>query len=180
MAASYTRPVPQAAKKAEPPKSIYAGINTDVLRDPMLDPGKYRLRVLSAEERVNPQDEAKRTVITHFEVAETYEGNMKPGAKGATVFAVTGSKAAPYNRARLKAQMAACVGIELFQYDEFDPDGMFLEACLGYSNDRSVEIESAFLGREVLVTVTLGSPCKDKDGKLTGDHFREYAWEPVE
>lgn len=170
--AKKTAPATTGAKK-----SIYAGIQANVPREPIPDKGTYTLKVLDTVEGNNP---GKGTVSfkTRFEIVEIHDGgaNMKVGAVVVVPFVTEGSKAAPQNRSRVKAQVMACAGFDdETEYDAFDPDGLFIEACKGDSNPRSEEVATTYNDRLVLCQVERGKATPDG-----ADYYREYAWATID
>lgn len=174
---------PKTGQKAAAPQkkeSMWKGVQSAAPRTPEPKKGKYRLRVEMTQEGVNDQTKNKSfkvdaTIVKRFSEAGTDEGD--------DVFmgwVFTGSKAASYNMNRIKAFVVATAGFDSDDaFDEFDPDGELIDACLGAPN-KFGENGPPLNGRLVDVVVTLSNnPKKDKAGNPTGEFYRQYEWFPV-
>lgn len=176
MAASkFNRPKPTAGKGAAPAKrkSKYAGISAAVPRDPMPVVGQYRFRTLECNEGFNPGT-GTESFKTQLEIVEIFKGGdgHEVGDTVCVIHLISG-KAGPSGLARVKAQVMASAGFEDEEsYDEYDPDGEYIDAQTGADNDMSDK--PGIVGRLVDCDVTRGNPVGD-----TGDYYREYAWAPV-
>ena len=139
MAATLTNKFAKKTAPAAPvvKKSIYAGIKADEPREAMPPIGTYTLRVIETVEGYN-QKNSTTSFKTRFEVVEVHElgADVAVGTVFMVPFVVQGSKAADRNRSRVKSMVMAIAGFETHKdYDEFDPDGLFIEACKGDAND---------------------------------------------
>lgn len=163
---------PAAAAPAAPArkagrKSRYADVKASAPRDPMLNVGKYRLRVVSCEEGSNPGTGAE-SFKSHVEIVEIFDGG-EGHSVGDVCFlcqSISG-KGAQAGLGRVKAYAMAAAGFEEAEFDEMDPDGKFIDACVGDDNEFS---DQTITGRLVDVQVMRG---RDRDD---GDWYREYAW----
>lgn len=162
-------------KAARPAKKVsrYAGISAAQPREPFPMPGEYLFKVIGMVEGHNP-GKGTDSVKVKLEVIESEgEEANKVGATVAMVEVVTGGGAAQA-LSRVKAFVMACAGFEgEDEYDAFDPDGEFIEACLGASNEYAAD-ERLAVGRLVAAQVTRGRSRDD------GDFYRNYAWGVVE
>lgn len=160
----------KAAPRKAPRKSRYAGVAAAAPRDPMLNVGKYRLRVVSCEEGSNPGTGAE-SFKSHVEIVEIFGGGegFLVGDVAFLCQSISG-KGAQAGLGRVKAYVMAAAGFEEDAFDEMDPDGEFIDACVGEANQFAGQTID---GRLVDVTVTRG---RDRDD---GDWYREYAWSIV-
>jgi hypothetical protein len=147
-------------------KSRYAGIK-ERDRDPMPDVGQYRFRIISAEEATNPGT-MKESVKVHVKPVEVVGNEYHEGAQMLCLFMRTTAGLAEFKRC-----MRFAAGFEdVDAYDAFDPEGDFLDACVGVANEFS-EAGVTVIGRLVDCTVTRG---KDTGA---GDWYRQYQWAVV-
>lgn len=182
--AAATKPANAPAGKR---RSKYGGVKANTPQDPMPFPGLYRFRVLECAEGQNP-GKGTDSFKTKLEIV-AFEGPEVIDAVGDEVFVgwVTSGKGGPSGLGRVKAFVIGTAGYDdEAEYDEFDPDGEFIDACVGSRNDYS-EAGLTIIGRLVDCEVTRGNPVIDsktnevktgRDGKP--DFYREYAWAPVE
>jgi hypothetical protein len=143
---------PAAGARTPPPKkkSRYAGI-VETNRDPMPDVGTYRFRLVSCEEATNPgtmKESIKIHVVPVTKVGSEYE-------EGAQMLCLFMRTTAGFDSAE--------------EYDAFDPDGEFIDSCMGVANEYS-EAGATVVGRLVDCVVTRG---KDTGN---GDWYRQYQW----
>lgn len=170
-----------AAGKATPKrpparKSRYAGVKANVPRDPMLDVGEYRLRVLMNEETRADYAGAKTWYRANLQVVACIGDDATP--EGSEVVAVFGVETVA-GLGEAKSYVMAAAGFEdEGEYDEFDPEGEHIDATVGEVNEYSAD-GPPLVGRLVDVEVKKGNPCKDKDGNLNGDYYRKYYWAVV-
>jgi hypothetical protein len=161
---------PGAGAAARPPvkkKSRYAGIKEGKERDPMPEVGKYRFRIVSVEEAQNPGT-MKESVKVHVVPVELVGNEYQEGAQMLCLFMRTTAGLAEFKRC-----IRTAAGFdEVEAYDAFDPDGEFLDSCVGVQNEYS-EAGATVLGRLV--------DCDVKRGKATGDgdYYRNYHWTVV-
>lgn len=168
----FQRPTGAASAPAQKKKSRYAGIQAAQPRDPMPHAGAYRFRVLECSEGTNPGKgtdsfKAKLEVVTIYDPTNHAH---KVGDKVAFIQLVSG-KGGPAGLARAKAFVMAAAGFEdEAAYDEFDPDGEFIDAQVGASNkfsEQGMSIVGALLDCEVL----RGNATPDGT-----DYYRDFAW----
>jgi hypothetical protein len=160
-------------KKTPPkPKPKKFGTATDAQpKDPMLDPGEYRVRHIGAEELIHP---VKKTLSWRVQfVVVTEEGDSE--SPNIALFMNTTAGIAEYQR-----YCMAMAGYEsAAEYNEFDPEGDFFETVIGESNAFS-EAGHTIERRLCDVVVTFGKPVLDREtGQPTGDHYRNYRWAVV-
>lgn len=153
----FNRPAP-AAPKSPAKKSRYAGIEAAQPRDPMPTVGLYRFRVLDCVEGVNPGKGTESFKI-FIEVVESEGAEaLEAGRQATIVFLVTG-KGGPSGLARTKSFIMAAAGFEdEDEYNQFDPDGLFIEACTGKVNDFS---SLTIKGRLLDCQVSRGNPVRE-------------------
>lgn len=163
----FAKPVPGAKPAVSARKSRYAGI-VERNRDPMPDVGKYRLRIVSLEEAQNPgtmKESVKVKVVAVELVGNEYQDR---GGEMLCLFMRTTA-----GLAELKKCVRHAAGFEdVDQYDAFDPDGFFIDACVGQANEYS-NAGLTVVGRIVDTEVRKG---KDTG---TGDWYRDYVWAVV-
>lgn len=167
-----SKPVTRPARPAR--KSRYAGIQARGSYDPYPNVGEYIFRVTQITEGGNPA-KGTETVKVTLEVLES-EGEHAH-QKGDTVFFSerTSGAGSQQGLSRIKAFMMAAAGFEdEEQYDEFDPEGFFIEACLGAENEYSGDDRTA-TGRLIGCKVSRG-----KDTPDGSDFYRNYVWSVVD
>jgi hypothetical protein len=164
------------AGAARPPvkkKSRYAGIKAAAPKDPIPHVGLYRLRVIEKEQGHNA-GKGTDSYKTKFEIVELHdEDAAKHHNVGdvVIVFQLISGKAAVAGLPRVKSQVMAEAGYEdEDEYDAFDPDGLFIDATTGATNEYS-EAGLTTIGRLVDCQVTRGNATPDGH-----DYYREYAW----
>lgn len=169
-----------SSKKSKVParqarKSRYAGIKASEGRDPYPNVGEYLFNVAEMVEGHNPGKGASSVKLT-LEVVESEGEHAQEAGERVFVSERVSGNGSPAGLARVKSFVMAAAGFEdEDEFDEFDPDGLFIEACLGESNDYS-DHERLVVGRQVFCKVTRGREIPDSGG----DFFRNYAWTPVE
>lgn len=168
-----------AAKPAPAQRARYGGIQAAAPRDPMPQPGVYRVRVEQFEEGELVQGKDTQSVRLTIEVLESQGGDPE-GARLFIPFRVVG-KGATQGRGRMKAFVIAACGYEdEASYDAYDPDGFGLDALLGYAAPAPFGGKT-IVGREVYLEVTKGNAMKDPEtGLPTGEFFANYAWSPAQ
>ena len=162
---------PAAGATPAKKKSRYAGIQAAQPRDPMPHVGVYRFRVLACEEGHNPgkgHDSFKiKLEIVDLEPTNTHH---KVGQSVSAIFLVSGP-GGQAGLARTKAFVMAAAGFENeAEYDAFDPDGEFIDACAGAQNEYAARGDT-ILGRLVDCEVIRGN---DIPGGT--DYYRDFAW----
>jgi hypothetical protein len=154
-------------------KSRYAGITADVPRDPMPEVGEYILKVVECTEGVNPGTGTESFKAT-FEVVDGTNEAHAAGDQVVAVFLLTG-KGGPSGLPRVKSLVMAAAGYESEdEFNAFDPDGEFIDACTGAVNAYS-EAGLGIAGRYVFAEVKRGKDVV-RDGVPTGDYYREFSW----
>lgn len=173
----FQRPAPARPAAATPARrSKYAGIQAAQPRDPMPAEGMYRFRVLSVDEGHNPKT-GNDSFKTRLEIIELDEHAAQHHREGDVVFMgwITSGKGGASGLSRVKSFVMAAAGYtDESAYDAYDPDGGFIEACLGAANEYAERGET-ILGAEVLCRVTRGNPTPDG-----ADYYRECDWSPAE
>jgi hypothetical protein len=160
------------AKAAAPKASRWAGLDVGDSREPMLEVGVYRLRVVSCEKNVHPVKHTESFKAT-VEVADAAEGaGTQVGDTCAIVsmlFTVPGQK-------DMGRFIIAAAGYDAEGFAAEHSDGRFIDAVLG---DLPGE-ENPILGRLVDVEVRRAKDVVDKtSGVPTGDWYRSYNFQPV-
>lgn len=160
---------PAAKAPLKKKASKYAGNKIATPRDPMPMPGAYRFEVLKCEETVNPGT-GNESFKAHLKVLALDNEDHK---EGDTVVAIFSTKAKA-GLSRIKSLVMFASGYEdESEFDAFDPDGEFIEACAEYANSYS-EAGLTIVGRIV--------DCEVRKGKATpegDDFYREYDWAVV-
>jgi hypothetical protein len=165
---------PPVGGKPSGRKSKYSGITAAQPRDPMPGVGLYRFRVLSCEEGHNP-GKGTDSFKCRLQIVDLEEHNTQHKV-GQTVFylQLVSGPAGPSGLARVKTFVMAAAGFgSESAYDEFDPDGGFIDAITGVANGYSDAAET-FIGRLVDCSVSRGNTTPDGT-----DFYREYAWAVV-
>lgn len=166
--AAGAKPKPAPVKKPKPKKF---GTATDAVpKDPMLDPGEYRVRHIGAEELIHPVKKTLSWRVQFVCVSEEVESGPF-----IALFMNTTAGIAEYQR-----YCMAMAGYEsAAEYNEFDPEGDFFETVIGEANAFS-EAGHTIERRLADVRVTHGKAVLDRDtGEPTGDHYRQYKWTVV-
>lgn len=155
-------------------KSRYAGIQAAGARDPYPNCGEYVLRVESMVESFNPGKGTDSVKVTFEVVESTGKEAQAPGDRVFVSERVSGP-GSPAGLSRLKSLVMAAAGFDdEAEFDDFDEDGEFIEACLGASNKYSKDDRLA-PGRLVAVRVSRGRDLPDGS-----DFYRNYDWSPIE
>jgi hypothetical protein len=161
----FSKPTP-GARPTVKKKSRYAGI-VERDRDPMPDVGGYRFRIVGAEEATNPGT-MKESIKIHVRPVELVGNEYQDGAQMLCLFMRTTA-----GLAELKRCIRFAAGFEEVEaYDAFDPEGEFIDACMGVVNEYS-EAGATVIGRLVDCNVSRG---KDTGN---GDWYRQYQWAVV-
>jgi hypothetical protein len=180
--ASAAASAPAASAPASPGRSKYAGIQCGDARDPMLECGTYRLRLISAAEGANP-----KTGRASYKITAKVESASEDAGTPAGSVCVIVHLSTPIGMSELKSTMvyAAGCGPTLAQrassdvralaqageaaYDQADADvypGSIIEATAGAANGAP-----SMIGRLVDVVVTRGKDTADGSG-----WYRSYRW----
>jgi len=136
--------------------------------------GDYRFRVVGCAEGNNPGTGNDSFKVSLEVVDSDGTDAFKSGDEGVAVFIISG-KGAQAGLSRVKSFVMAAAGYAIDDegdYDEFDPEGDFIDSCTGAQN--SFSEMGGVDGRLVDCRVTRGGPTPD------GDYYREYSWEPVD
>jgi hypothetical protein len=173
-------PAPAAAPVAAPGQSRWAGLQPARDREPMLDIGKYVVRVLMNELTNNAQTR-EETFKAHLEIMHAEEGSRsRVGDRVAVICKLVGP-AAQRNAERMMSYIMAAAGFgDVAEYDTFDPQRRFIEAVQGVPNEYSAA-GATIVGRLVWAYVSRGNDVLDKTTKQpTGDYYRDIIWVPVD
>lgn len=172
-----------------PARSKYGGINTADARDPMLEVGTYRVRVVGGTSSTHPVTRRESVKIKLVVIEAAPDSGSKPGDSVTSLSFLT-----PRGLIELKllVMRAAGFGPTLSQltapniadllkageaaYDALDESkgytGAIVEASLGIANGAP-----SVAGRLVDVIVSKGKPVPHpQTGAPTGDYFRNYVW----
>lgn len=166
-----TASAPAGAKK----KSRYAGIAAAQPRDPMPHVGVYRFRVLECVEGCNPGTNVE-SFKTTLEIVDLEEPNEhhKRGQRVTMVQLISGPSSV-FGLPRTKSFVMAAAGYaDEGEYDAFDPDGGFIDSCVGASNEYAKRGDT-IVGRLVDCLVSRGNATPAGD-----DYYREFTWQPVD
>jgi len=162
---NFNRPT-VGAKPTAKKKSRYAGIQ-EKQRDPMPEVGEYRFRVVELIEATNPGT-LKESVKMHVKPLELVGSEYHEGTQMLCLFMRTTA-----GLGELKRAVRYAAGFEsVDEFDTFDPDGEFIDACVGAVNAFS-EAGITVIGRIVDCKVTRGKDTGD------GDWYRQYQWSVV-
>ena len=166
-----TTPATTAAVAPAPAqrKSRFADVKMEAERVPMPQPGNYRLRLLSHEQKLSEKSN-NYTLHLDWGVVESYDDAPKQQA-GDRVFMIfpTSGGGARAGLGKIKSLTFALREMEGKSNDEL------AEAC-----DVLCEQANAFAGSEAIATVRFGNAVVDrKTGQPNGDYYREYAWHPI-
>ncbi len=155
-------------------RSKYSGIKASEPKDNMPTCGDYRFRVSNVVEGYNEEEDRESFKITLEVVDSDGSDANKPGDSVFVVF-ITSGKGGRFGLERVKSFVMAAAGYDDDDedaYDEFDPEGDFIDSCTGTANDFSDM--GGVTGRLVECRVTRGNATPD------GDYYREYKWAPVD
>lgn len=159
---------PKPSAKPKPGKqrgSRFGGLEDP--RNPMLEEGDSRVRLMAIEEGFNPG--TKRTSYKLTVETLAFDGSPHEAGFTATIVALD---TAPGTR-DFKQAIAHFSGYDSKEeYNAFDPDGDLFEAALGQANDYSGHAEN-LIGRVADVRVNN----QGDDGK--GGWYRGYQWAVV-
>lgn len=178
-------PAKPAAQVGGKRRSKYGGVKAAEPRDPVPFPGIYRFRVVSVEEGHN-RGRGTDSFKVSLEICQTLGDEVldKPGDT-VSAFWLTSGPAGPSGLSRVKSFVMAAAGYDdESEYDAFDPDGEFIDACAGQRNEYA-DAGLTIVGRYVDCEVTRGNPVVDRDTKEVKigrdgkpDFYREFAWSP--
>jgi hypothetical protein len=178
-AATKTAPTAAAKKQPKPVQRVskYANVEEQEDQDPMPVKGAYRLRYLGTEDNPSPKNKSVSWFRALFEIVEMDGAEAEAAhsvGDNVAVIQQSAGNGAPQGLPRIKSLIRHVAGYETEEeYDEYDPDALFIEACTGIANQYSEDAE-AMKGRLVDVVVTRGREAPGKD-----DYYREYAWSIV-
>jgi hypothetical protein len=142
-------------------------------RTPMPVEGSYVFRFVRAVEELGKKSRNYNYQI-FLQIVEILAGGVSHKVGDVVKFLqVTSGGGALIGGGKVKAAIMAFAGFTSeTEYDAFDPEGKFMEACIGASNSFKADAAS-MVGRLARGLVTRGSD----DGN--GDWYREYAWNVV-
>jgi hypothetical protein len=169
----FQRPTGTGAAPAKK-KSRYAGIQAAQPRDPMPHAGAYRFKVLECSEGNNP-GKGTDSFKAKLEIVAIYD-DVSEHRVGQTVafIQLLSGKGGPAGLARTKAFVMGAAGYDdEAEYDAFDPDGEFIDACTGAQNQYATD-GYTIVGRLVDCQVLRGNATADGT-----DYYRDFAWCPV-
>jgi hypothetical protein len=166
------RPTPPVAARPATAANPFANIPDRGPRDPLPETGNYRLKLTQFERGYNPGTR-RESIKVHVEIAEVFsQSEGAPHAVGDSLLILLFFTDA--GLATLK-QMVRCASkiATNEDYNAFDPDGEFINALFGASNDYSKRGDTV-VGDLVDVRVMHGKPTDD------GGYFRDYQWSIVQ
>src|SRR5690349_16342533 len=174
IAAKFGKPAPVKPGAKSQKKSKWAGLKAQAPRDPFPNVGEYLFEVLLVEEGYNPGKSTESVKITLRVIAS--EGpDASPEDINVFVTERVSGNGAQQGLSRFKSFIMAAAGFaDEDEYDAFDPEGEFIEACLGRDNAFAGS-ERIVTGRQVACRVTQGRPTADGT-----DFYRVYAWAPAD
>jgi hypothetical protein len=165
--AAGARPVPAR-------KSRYAGLKAMAPRDPMPREGEYRFEVVSCEEGYN-KGTGNESFKAHLLVKECEGEEANNGGDRVVFIQLITGKSGEFGLGRVKSFVMAAAGYaDEAEYDSYDPDGEFIDACVGKMNAYSARGDT-IVGRSVLCRVSRGKATPDG-----ADYYREFEWAAVE
>lgn len=171
---------PTRAPGAAAPGKIWKGIKSAQPREPLIHVGSYRLCVTECTRGYNQGNDTHSFKVKFKIVAlHTPSTNHKVGDEVSMVYLISG-KSLAVNAPRIKSFVMAASGFATDEsYDEFDPEGDFIDACMGAANSYS-EQGITIIGALVDCDVRRGNDVLDPNGAATGDYYRECKWTLVE
>lgn len=167
------------------PADPYRGINCVDTRDPLLESGVYRVRIVSGIDSTHPVTYKHTNKITLSVVAASAGAGSAVGTQAVALFQhsipgfgelknlvmhAAGFGPTLEQRQTPQAREIAMAGMAAFD-QACDAQGSIVEASLGKANGAP-----NVLGRLVDVIVTRGKARLDKTGADTGDFYRQYTW----
>ena len=173
------------AKTAAPDKarkpSRYAGIALSKPRTPLLRPGHYVLGLTDLADGISKKTKDKLDTFT-FVVVHVFD-DAPAGHKvddEVVYLRKFGGKSNEYaieDVSRICAALAGYGGDDIEEWSAFNPDGYFVDACEGESNEYSKD-GNPVVGRMVEVYGERGAEIL-KDGKPTGEYYTNCTWTPI-
>ncbi len=152
-------------------RSRYAGIEASAPRDPMPTAGDYRFRVTECVEGHNPGTGTDSFKVK-LEVVESDGSDANSEGENVLALFLVSGKGGQAGLSRVKSFVMAAAGYDDEEaFNEFDPEGEFIDSCTGAQNEFSDM--GGVAGRLVDCRVTRGNATP------TGDYYREYSWAPV-
>jgi hypothetical protein len=125
-------------------------------RQPLFEPGTYVMNFTGLDV---PEPVPGKHEWCHAKFESEESGER-------TALFCMSSKSLSSSLPRLKKLLMSLIGCEdEAQYAEFDPEGKFFSAFMGYENDMS-ELAAQYVGSPVKVIATKGGPVKDKEGEF--------------
>ena len=177
-------PAPETPAKKGGIFSRYGGMDVAADRLPLPQPGLFRFEVVSCAADAAPKPPFDVTCKAQLRIvdcldADAQSSGHKPGEVLQFLRKFTGSSAY-YGIPAVQAFVRAALGYQTEQEQAADGDpDLMVDACLGDSNELSVR-GNPIIGRVVDARIRFGQPCRDKEGKPTGDFYRDYEWHVVE
>lgn len=176
--------LPAAARVPQPAQAgRYNGVKAATNKYPMPHPGDYLLQVIETYEK----ESEKSGMYFHadFEILESSQPLNPAGSKCTALQGTNPGKQFKVGGPKVKAFVMAAAGFDdEGAYNEFDPEGQFIDACNGVANrvytDGTPIVSNPLAGRLVRSSVSMGNPVLDKKTQQpTGDFYREHSWQPV-
>lgn len=171
----FKRPAAPTKPQAKP-KSKYGGIACRPPRDPMPEVGIYRFKVTECVEGFNPGSR-KSSFKAKCEVVQVLQAADNSNQVGDTVSIIFQADTGP-GRSDIKAFCMGFAGfLEESEYDAYDPEGFFIEACTGTANEYTEEFEGVqpIIGRMCDVEVKRGGTTPDGQ-----DWYRRYGFYTID
>jgi hypothetical protein len=173
--AGTTKAAPAAGRKSK-----YAGVHAAGQRTPSPWPGEYLLEILETTDDngqgSNDTSYKVRAVIVDLDGAEA-KAHHEIGDEVFVLVGMTSGNAMRPGLERVKAFAIAAAGFESeAEYDEFDPDCVFLDYTGGTGRGSEEYPEAGLVGRKVACVVRKG---QEKAGAPDG-FYREYSFAPGE
>lgn len=166
----FNRPVAKPVVEAPKKHRRFGGIRAASGQTDIPRVGVYRFEVLAITEGHNEQTEDDSFKIS-LRIVTIFDGGEGHAENEAVIvpLKLTG-KAGKFGRAEAKSFVMAAAGFEdEAEYDEYDPDGDFIEACLGDDN--------AYSNRgDTLVGRLVDGEIKRGKDRADGDYWRRYTW----
>lgn len=177
-------------------QSRFGGIKCQATRDPILEEGGYRVRILGATISQNPRKNHRETSKITLLVEDATAGSKtQVGAQVSMLFvlsslgsgfsdlkslhvAALGYGPSFAERATMTENLAVALDAAEAAYDAADQpySGATIDATHGIASGAPQSI----IGRSVEILVTRGKDIESpQTGQPTGDYFRNYAFGPV-
>jgi hypothetical protein len=154
-------------------KSRWAGIASKADQTPILSEGKYLLTFKGAKVKT----EAGEWGVFTFEVVEASGANAQEvGSEGVMLQGL--DDRFNIGLGKVKSFVMALIGCPNDDaYDEFDPEGEFLDAVVYDADNARTAEAKELIGSTIECAVRRGKAMVDKKtGEPTGDYYREFNW----